>query len=799
MSAVDQSSHSTGRRRRGAGEDAAHTGPARRGEQQWGDQGSAQAFQALLGRQPSGIPLLAPPTPARHVPRPRLIRRLKSSSDEASLLVLAAPAGYGKSALLSEWVQSESRPVAWLTLTALDNDPDLLLERLAEALVQLAAPWPSGNVEEQTGDAGPPRIDLSRLPAALRAQAATLNAIGCDRVLVLDDVHNVRSADAQRILSELIEAGCAQLQIVLASRSEPALGLGRLRASGRLVQLGPADLEMTGDEARRLLRAAGLKLDEHDVLRLVDYTEGWAAALFLAAVSLRSRQDAAAGTVESVREAPELDEYVREEVLAPLTPRQRSFLTRTSVLSSLAPGLCDAVLECEGSGDLMQTIAHRSLMLSPEHGGHGSYRCPALVRDVLLRGLELREPSAVAALHTRASEWFAANDDVEGAVDHAVAARDPHRAGALIWSQGSRYLSNLDGHLSGWLAEFSDEQLAQSPRLALAAAFEALARADAAACGRWGRRIADALEHQKGNEAIGPASEEWLQAGAELAQAAGAPGVPELASLATSVCEALDESNPMRPLACLLRGVALGLLGETAAGHAALEDAVRGSVDPTVRVEALGLTELALAETGNAEWVLAGELVGRAHEVLAANGLESDPTFAITHAVAALVHSEAGAGDDAKRELWIASRQLGELGQYMGWYEVQVRTVMARAYARLADVARARTLLAEASRWARRTSRVESLVAALDAAWGEVDDVCAAALDGPGLLTIAELRILRFLPTHLSFREIGERLHVSGNTVKTQAHAVYTKLGAGSRSEAVAKAATIGLIDVTIV
>ena len=332
MSALDQSSHSTGRRRRGAGEDAARTGPARRGEQQWGEEASAQAFQALLGRQPSGIPLLPPPTPARHVPRPRLIRRLESSSDEASLLVLAAPAGYGKSALLSEWVQSESRPVAWLTLTALDNDPDLLLERLAEALVQLAAPWPSGDGEEQTGDAGPPRIDLSRLPAALRAQAATLNAIGCDRVLVLDDVHNVRSADAQRILSELIEAGCAQLQIVLASRSEPALGLGRLRASGRLVQLGPDDLEMTGDEARRLLRAAGLKLDEHDVLRLVDYTEGWAAALFLAAVSLRSRQDAAAGTVESVREAPELDEYVREEVLAPLTPRQRSFLTRTSVL-----------------------------------------------------------------------------------------------------------------------------------------------------------------------------------------------------------------------------------------------------------------------------------------------------------------------------------------------------------------------------------------------------------------------------------------------------------------------------------
>src|SRR5205085_11615904 len=112
------------------------------------------------------------------------------------------------------------------------------------------------------------------------------------------------------------------------------LGLGRLRASGRLVQLGPDDLEMTGDEARRLLRAAGLKIEEPELLRLVDYTEGWPAALFLAAVSLRSRQDAAVGAVESVRDAPELDEYVREEILAPLTARQRSFLARTSVVRS---------------------------------------------------------------------------------------------------------------------------------------------------------------------------------------------------------------------------------------------------------------------------------------------------------------------------------------------------------------------------------------------------------------------------------------------------------------------------------
>ena len=799
MPALDQTSHSISERRPGEGrrpEPSEH--PRRRRAGATGPSAAAETFQALLDAElPAEHALLPPPLPARHVPRPRLLRRLQGAG-EASVVLLAAPAGYGKSTLLADWVQGERRPVAWLALTALDNDPEVLLERLSHALGQLASPWPSQHEELDAAATGavPSGIDLARLPSPLRAHAATLNAIGCHRLLVLDDVHTLRSPDAVRILAELIGAGCAQLQVALASRAEPALGLGRLRASGRLLQLGPDDLEMTADEAGRLLSAAGLEIEDPDLLSLVDYTEGWAAALFLAAVLLRSRQDSDVGAVETVREATEVDEYVREEILAALTAAQRSFMIRTSVLPWLSPGLCDAVLETDGSGELMRLISHRSLMLTPQHGTQG-YRCHSLVRDVLRRGLELREPREVAALHTRASDWLVEHDDVEGAIDHAVAARDPRRAGALIWGQGTRFVSNLDARLRGWLAALGDEQIAQAPALSLAAAFEALAGGDAAACERWGLRTAAALDR---DESAGEPTAQWLRAGVSLARAAGAPrGIPEMAAEAGSACELLEETSPIRPLACLLRGVALQLLGEASEGRSALEEAVRGISQPAVRVEALALTELALADSNDGEWELASDRIVRAREVLAAHELERDPTFAMTYAVGALVASELGHGDDAKRDLATAGRLLVELGDYMGWYEVQARTVMARACARLADVARARTLLAEASRWARRTNRVESLVAALDTAWGEVDDVCAAAGDGPGLLTIAELRILRFLPTHLSFREIGERLHVSGNTVKTQAHAVYTKLGAGSRSEAVAKAAAIGLIDVTIV
>ena len=799
MPTLDQSTHPAGERRPGAPRrtDFSERPPRRRPAHQ--DGSLAATFHALLAEDSDpGAGLLPPPTPARNVPRPRLLRRLQGA-EEASAILLAAPAGYGKTTLLSDWAQREKRPVAWLTLTALDNDPEVLLERVAFALTQLAAPRPPAGSD--AGDDGhePRGIDLARLPAALRPQAATLNALGCRRLLVLDDVHSLRSPDAIRILAELIGAGCAQLQVAIASRAEPVLGLGRLRASGQLLQLGPDELEMTADEARRLLAAAGLEVDEPDLLALVDYTEGWAAGLFLAAVLLRSRPDAGAGAVETIRGAAEIDEYVREEVLAPLPAGQRTFLTRTSVLPCLTAGLCDAVLETHRSGELMLAVASRSLMVTPQHGSPGSYRCHAMVRDVLRRGLERREPAEVAALHARASAWLAEHEDLDGAIDHAVAARDTQRAGVLIWSQAARFISNLDGRLAAWLADLGEELIAQSPALSLAAAFEALAAGDAVACERWGLRTAAAAK-LAGEGPAAPVDDASLRAGVCLTRAAGAPrGIPEMAAEAAAASELLEEGSLMRPLACLLHGVASQLLGETKHGRAALEEAVHGSSEPTVRVEVLGLAELALADTADGEWETAADRIARAREVLEELELERDPTFAIVYAVAALVAGEQGRGDDAKRDLATAGRLVAELGHYMGWYEVQVRTVMARACVRLADVSRARALLAEASRWARRTHRVESLVVALDTAWGEVDDMCAAAADGPGLLTIAELRILRFLPSHLSFREIGERLHVSGNTVKTQAHAVYTKLGAGSRSEAVAKAAEIGLIDVTIV
>ncbi len=177
------------------------------------------------------------------------------------------------------------------------------------------------------------------------------------------------------------------------------------------------------------------------------------------------------------------------------------------------------------------------------------------------------------------------------------------------------------------------------------------------------------------------------------------------------------------------------------------------------------------------------------------HGLASHPTAALTYAVSAEVQAHAGRIDRGKHDLRRASQLLARLPEFIPWYEAETRIVLARAALRLADVTAARALLADASRLARRVPDAVVFGDWLEDSWGLLDSTATHALTGASTLTKAELRILRFLPTHLSLREIALRLHVSTNTVKTQAHAVYRKLGVSSRSGAVARAVSIGLLE----
>jgi LuxR family maltose regulon positive regulatory protein len=257
-----------------------------------------------------------------------------------------------------------------------------------------------------------------------------------------------------------------------------------------------------------------------------------------------------------------------------------------------------------------------------------------------------------------------------------------------------------------------------------------------------------------------------------------------------------SEDSRCLPICRFLEGVAHHLDGSPEAAEKLLEDGARRGAAAAPNVQVLCLAQLALMAAGRDDWEGAADLCARARAQVAHFNLAVYPTTALVFAVSAHVRARLGRVVDAGADVRDARRLLAGLGDFAPWYEAEARTALARALLRLGDLPAARELIAEARRYGRRMADAPALGEWLDDAEAHASSVAAVALHGPAPLTSAELRILGFLPTHLSFREIAGRLYVSANTVKTQAHAVYRKLGASSRSQAVAQATQLGLIDV---
>jgi LuxR family maltose regulon positive regulatory protein len=291
-----------------------------------------------------------------------------------------------------------------------------------------------------------------------------------------------------------------------------------------------------------------------------------------------------------------------------------------------------------------------------------------------------------------------------------------------------------------------------------------------------------------------------LEGGVALIKAAiGHDGVERMGRLASQADALLEENSPWCGFSRLLQGVADHVSGERALARVKLETGVRLSAGLMPAVQCLCTAQLAMIDAEDGDWERAADRIEVATGLVSSHGLAREPLATLVLAASAWIAGRQGRGDEAKRDLTHAVQLLDQFDDFMAWYEVETRILVARASIRLADVATARASLSRASRVLRRISDAPEFHSWLDDGWAEIDEHSASALAGPASLTIAELRILRFLPTHLSFREVGERLHVSTNTVKTQAHAVYGKLGAASRSEAVARASALGLIEAAVV
>jgi LuxR family transcriptional regulator, maltose regulon positive regulatory protein len=752
------------------------------------DQQQAGGVIALPETQATGAACfeagrLRPPSFHGFVPRRRLVRRLIASR-QTPVVLLAAPTGYGKTSLLSEWAEVDERVFAWVTIEPSDNDVEQIVARITEALEAV------GHVGAPAGDAIAERrlrgegVGLSGLVGLLEEQPRPL-------VLVLDDAHHLDSQDALNVLNVIAGHLTAGSQLALGSRVRPRLPLARFRARHQLVELHAADLTMNLSEATMLLDAAGLPLAPEHVATLVKRTEGWPAALYLAALSLRDEPDVAGALDCFVGDDGILSEYLREELISGISPDAVAFLRRTSILDQLSSSLCDWVLERSDSAVLLHELARRNLLLEPLDRTGEWYRCNALLREMFRREMHRRDAGGVSELHRRASGWHADHGEVDRAVDHAVAGDDAHRAGSLLWTHLARYLAHeQDGIVQAWLGGFTGAQIAGDAALSLFAAHRHLSAGDLPLAAHWGDAAAAALARSEETPHV-----DSLPTGVLLIEAVVARhGVVRMGADAARAFELESDGSHWRAVCRLYQGVASHLSGDTTPARELLEDGVHRSAARIPRVEALCLAQLATIALGAEDWELAEDHCRKADALLERHRLAEYSSSALVFAVSALVSAQLGRADTAKESLRQATRLLRTSDGYAAWYGEEARIMLARAAARLTDMRQARTLLAEASRAAQRVPDAPVLSAWLDQALGELDSCAAGALEGASLLTLAELRILRFLPTHLSFREIGDRLHVSTNTVKSQAHAVYRKLDASSRSEAVARAARLGLI-----
>jgi LuxR family maltose regulon positive regulatory protein len=728
------------------------------------------------------------------VRRPRLLAKLTHDRN-TPLVVVVAPAGYGKTSLVAEWAERDQRPSAWLALEQWHNNAVRLIHAIVAALGEtepleenLAGTLSRLELPESTADS--PASGLS--PEALSVLALALERRHVALALILDDVQAIDDADALNVLITVAEHLPWGSQLVLVSRTRPALALGRLRAHRALLELGVEQMAMTHGEAALLLRTAHVAVGSDEVAALVERTEGWPAGLYLAALSARDQPDQAAQLASFDGNDHIVADYLREEFLRELSVEEREFLVCTSVLEQLSGALCDATLDRTGSVVLLDRLARGNLLLVPTDRGHEWFRCHRLLREALMGELRHTHPESLRALHLRASVWYSEHGELDCAVTHAVAAGDARRAGDLMWQNLPRYLTGgRNDQVQGWLRCFSIEDLSAHASLALTAAHSALAIGDLRQAERWGLVGAAALARSTDLPKVAS-----LPAGVAVIEAvAGHPGLAPMAKDAARAYDREDQDSPWRSMFCLLRGVADHLTGDREHARQHLEDGIHRSSVAAPTVETLCLSQLALITVEEGDWDRGIDLIARAIHQIERHTLSSYPASALTFAVSADVRSHVGHVDEGKRDARRASHLLAGLNNFIPWYEAETRIVLARAALRLADIGGARMLLAEASQLARRVPDAVVFGGWLNDTWGLVDSASTRALAGPAMLTMAELRILRFLPTHLSFREIGARLHVSTNTVKTQAHAVYRKLDVRSRSDAVARAAEIGLLD----
>ena len=716
--------------------------------------------------------------------RGELISSLEGSRAPPLVLLSAGP-GWGKTTLLAQWASRSQRPFAWVSVDERDNDPIVLLTYVAVALDRVSRLDPSVFDALALAGVSVEGTVVPRLGAALAKMSEQV-------VLVLDDLHrldNPASLDAIEALTRHVSEGS---QMALSARGRAALPLAALRTRGLALEIGPDDLRMDETEARQLLSAAGVDLPDVDVAELTEHTEGWPAGLYLAVLSIRARGLKAKGAATFSGSDRLVSDYLRSELLGHLDADDLRFLTRTAVLEEMSGPLCDEVLEVSGSAEILESYARSNLFLVPLDANGERYRYHHLFQELLQRELTLAEPDLITELLTRASVWCEANGQLETAIRYAQEAGDVDRVARLVELFGVfAYQSGRAATAERWF-DWLEAHGAFDRNGVLAVLGAILATV-------WGRpqqadRWAEAAEHAGYDGTLpdgSPSIDSWL---AVLRGQRCHGGVARMRADGELAVRTLARGSFLRPNAVLVLALSQWFAGDVDQADDLLADAVEESLElgqHELAVVAIG--ERAVLAIGRGGWVEAEEFAQRALSVARRARMDEYPTSAFVCALAARVALHRGDVQRAHELLARAQRLRLRLTYALPSLAIQTRLELARAYLTIADAGGAETMLREIDAVLRRQPDLGTLRSEVDELRASLKTMRADA-PGASTLTEAELRLLPYLTTHLTFREIGERLYVSHNTVRSQAMAVYRKLNATSRNGAVERAHELGLL-----
>ncbi len=629
------------------------------------------------------------------VARPRLSERLDRGT-ESKLTLVSAPPGFGKTTLLAEWLASAPTPatsVAWLSLDPGDNQAAVFWPYLIAAL-RTVAPGIGATALALVQAPQPPPIET-----VLASLINELGGLADDLVLVLDDYHLIDARDVQDGMAFLLDHVPLRVHIVITSRADPALPLARLRARGELVEIRAADLRFTQDEAAAYLNAVmGLDLAAPDIAALEGRTEGWIAALQLAALSMQGRHDIAGFIAGFAGDDRYIVDYLVEEVLLRQPDAVRTFLLQTSILTRLSGPLCDALTGQDGGKATLEALDRGNLFLVPLDDRRRWYRFHQLFADVLRAHLQDEQPDRVLELHRRASDWLDQNGDRAEAIRHALAGEDMERAADLVeLALPAMRRGRGEATVLAWLRALPDELVGRRPVLGVAYAWVLIAAGE---LDDVERRLREAerclttpggLPTGPGAEPPGTAvanSDEFLLLPAMialyravLAQIGG--DVPATVRYARTVLDLAPEDDD------LLHGGAAALLGLASWASGDLEAAYLIHSEGMARVQRAGNipdamnASIALADIRITQGRL-GEAIrtyDQAFQLSAKHGEPVLPGTADLHVGLADIVREQGDLEAARKHLQ-ASRDLGE---HMGFPQARHRLHVVTARIREAE------------------------------------------------------------------------------------------------------------------